>query len=74
MDDPQVLANDYIIESQHEILGPVKVLGAPFQFSKTPAVIKPDSPELGQNTEEVLMEIGGYTWGDIQVFKDEEII
>lgn len=74
VDDPQVLANDYITDCHHEILGPVKVLGVPCQFSKTPAVIKPDSPELGQNTEEVLIEIGGYSWDDIQAFKDEEVI
>jgi crotonobetainyl-CoA:carnitine CoA-transferase CaiB-like acyl-CoA transferase len=74
VNDPQVLANDYITECNHEVLGPVKVLGIPHQFGRTPGVIKPDSPELGQNTEEVLMEIGGYSWDDIAAFKDEEVI
>jgi len=73
-EDPQVLANDYITECNHEVLGPVKVLGIPCQFDKTPGVIKPDSPELGQHTEEVLLEIGGYSWDDIAALKDDKVI
>jgi len=72
--DPQVLTNDYIIDCNHEVLGPVKVVGIPVQFSKTPGVVKCEAPEFGQHTEEVLMEIGGYSWGEIAKLREEEII
>jgi crotonobetainyl-CoA:carnitine CoA-transferase CaiB-like acyl-CoA transferase len=72
--DPQVLANKYIIEYNHAALGPIKVLGSPFQFSKTPAEIKAEAPQFGQHTEEILMEIGGYTWNEITQLKEEEVI
>ncbi len=72
--DPQVRANEYIIDCNHEVLGPVKVVGIPIQLSKTPGVVKPEAPEFGQHTEEVLIEIGGYSWEEIGQLRDEEVI
>lgn len=72
--DPQVLANDYIIDQTHEVIGPVKVLGLPIQLSKTPGFIKCEAPEFGQHTEEVLKEVGGYTWEEISELKEKEVI
>ena len=72
--DPQVLAIDYILDCNHEVLGPVKVIGMPIQFSKTPGAVKCEAPELGQHTEEVLIEMGGYSWEEIARLREEEII
>ncbi len=36
-EDPQVLANDYIVEFDHPTGGRVKVMGYPWRFSETPA-------------------------------------
>ena len=72
--DPQVLANDYIIDYVHDTLGPVKVPGLPIALSKTPGVIKSEAPEFGQHTEEVLLELGGYDWEEIGQLREEEVI
>ncbi len=72
--DPQVLANDYIVEANHEVLGPVKVPGSPIQFSETPGKIVCEAPELGQHTEEILIELGGYDWEEIAKLREEEVI
>ena len=74
IDDPQVIANNYIIECNHEVLGPVKVPGIPVRFSKTPGEVKCEAPEFGQHTEEVLIEMCGYSWDDILELKTEEVI
>jgi len=74
VNDPQVLANDYIIERNHEVIGPVRVRGIPVELSKTPGEVKVEAPEFGQHTEEVLIEIGGYSWEDIARFREEEVI
>ena len=72
--DPQVLANEYIVDANHEVLGPVKVPGIPIQFSETPGAITCEAPELGQHTEEVLIKIGGYSWEDITQLRKEGVI
>ncbi len=74
VNDSQVLANDYIIDYNHEVLGPLKAVGIPIQLSKTPGEVKCEAPEFGQHTEEVLIEIGGYSWEEIAELRNEEVI
>jgi len=74
MDDPQVLANDYIVEYEHPVSGPTKTLGLPIALSETPGGIRLPAPEWGQHTEEVLIEVGGLSWQDIAELKKEEVI
>ncbi len=72
--DPQVIANNYIIDYNHEVLGPVKVLGLPIALSETPGQVTAEAPEFGQHTEEILMELGGYTWEEITELKNKQAI
>jgi len=72
--DPQVLANKYITDFEHPACGPVKIVGPPFHFSETPASVRRPAPEFGQHTEEVLIELGGYTWEEIETLRIEEVI
>ncbi len=72
--DPQVIANDYIIEREHEVLGNVKVRGLPVELSRTPGLVRVEAPECGQHTEEILMEWSGYSWEDIAELREKEII
>lgn len=72
--DPQVIANKYIMDYDHETLGKVKVRGLPVELSETPGKIVAEAPEFGQHTEEVLIEMGGYTWEDIAEFREKEVI
>ena len=44
------------------------------RFSKTPASIESEAPQFGQHTEEVLMELGDYTWDEMELLKQENII
>lgn len=72
INDPQVTANDYIVDFNHPVFGPVKYFGFPVAFSKTPMAIQREAPELGQHTEEVLLE-AGYTWDEITDFREKGI-
>ncbi len=71
--DPQVTANDYITEYDHPALGKVNMVGFPIHMSETPPSVRMPAPEMGQHTEDVLLELG-YTWEDIGRFRDEEVI
>lgn len=72
--DPQVLANDYITEWDHPTLGPMKFVGFPVEYSKTPVKFRMAAPEVGQHTEEILLEVCGYDWDDINKLRDEGVI
>ena len=71
--DVQIIANDYFVDFNHPVAGPIKYVSVPVQFSNTPAEVRSAAPEYGQHTEEVLLEIG-YTWEDINKLREEEII
>jgi len=72
--DPMAIANGYIKEFDHPTLGKVKLPGIPVNFTQTPGSIRLPAPDFGQHTEEVLMELGGYSWDDIEKLKQEAVI
>ena len=43
------------------------------QLNKTHGKVRTKSPELGQHTEEVLLEVG-YTWDQIGKLKEDQVI
>jgi len=73
-DDPQVLANDYLVDLDFPGLGLVKVPGFPIQFSETPAKVRSAAPELGEHTEEVLSTLLGLSSSDLDDLRQREII
>jgi crotonobetainyl-CoA:carnitine CoA-transferase CaiB-like acyl-CoA transferase len=48
---------------------PLRIVKSPVAFTDTPAAVHGPAPELGQHTEEVLLE-AGFTWTDIARLKD----
>jgi CoA:oxalate CoA-transferase len=73
-DDPQVQANEYVVDYQHPAVGAMKLVGFPVRFSETPANPRGHAPELGEHTETILTEILGYSWEDIARFKESGAI
>ena len=71
--DPQALANGYIVEVPREDGPPMRMVATPVQFSKTPTRIRGIAPELGQHTEEVLIE-AGFTWDEVEALHDKGAI
>ena len=75
LEDPQVVANDYVAEYKHPSLGSIRLPSFPVRFHQTPAVdVRSPAPVYGQHTEEILIEIGGYTWDELTKFKEKEVI
>lgn len=66
--DPQVWANGYLVEVEHPQWGKQAVIGSPIRLSETPATPGAVTPEVGQHTEEILLE-AGYTWDEIAALR-----
>jgi crotonobetainyl-CoA:carnitine CoA-transferase CaiB-like acyl-CoA transferase len=56
--DPQVVAREMVVETEHPALGRMKTLGTPIKLSATPADVSRRAPLLGEHTDEVLTEAG----------------
>ena len=71
--DPQARENDFYTSLEHPTYGSIEVVATPVKLSKTPGTVRMPAPELGQHTEEVLLEYG-FTWENIAQFKDQGVI
>jgi len=56
--DPQIEAQDMVIEVDQGPRGIVRMVGFPVKLSDTPARLRHPAPELGAHTDEVLAEAG----------------
>jgi crotonobetainyl-CoA:carnitine CoA-transferase CaiB-like acyl-CoA transferase len=56
--DPQVKAQDMVLDVDQGRRGMVRMVGFPVKLSETPAQLRHPSPELGAHTGEVLVEAG----------------
>jgi crotonobetainyl-CoA:carnitine CoA-transferase CaiB-like acyl-CoA transferase len=67
--DVQVAANGYLLPGTHPEHGAFHTVASPVQLGGATAGESRCAPELGQDTEQVLLEIG-YGWDDIARFKE----
>jgi crotonobetainyl-CoA:carnitine CoA-transferase CaiB-like acyl-CoA transferase len=58
MDDPQVIANNYMTEYEHTLLGTLRGPSPVISMSGTPTRVQRASPALGEHSDEVLAELG----------------
>ncbi len=64
--DPQVLANRYIIELDHPSFGKIKTIGFPLFLEESPARLDRLAPCVGQHTGSILQDLLGYSSERIQ--------
>ena len=58
LSDEQVLANDLVVELEHSIAGPVKMVGPILKMGDAPLSATRASPALGEHTTEILGQLG----------------
>jgi len=58
LDDPQVEANEMLVELEHELSGPQRQVGPVLRMSDSPLAAQGPSPALGCDTEAILSEAG----------------
>ncbi len=73
-DHPQARARDLALETEHPTAGPIQMTGFPYKLSQTPAKVRRPPPLLGQHTEEVLIDLLGYSADQVTALREREII
>ncbi|MEN9358446.1 MAG: hypothetical protein RL695_2617, partial [Pseudomonadota bacterium] len=73
--DEQAWQNNYFMKAYcEEVQRDVDVRGLPVTLSKTPGEINTLGPQLGQDTELLMMDLLGYEWEEIEALKAEGAI
>ena len=71
--DPQAIENGFFVKLDHPNAGKIRLIANPVKFGETQAIVKGPAPQVGQHSEEILLELG-YSWDDITRLKDEGAI
>lgn len=67
--DPHVQARGMVQTVDHPTLGTLNTLGNPVKFSATPPLPARPAPLMGQHTDAILTEVGGYTPAEIAALR-----
>ena len=70
--DPQVIASEILVESDHPRMGRLREPRPTARFSDTPGDTGGPAPDLGEHTDEILTEIG--LGAEIQELRDAGIV
>jgi crotonobetainyl-CoA:carnitine CoA-transferase CaiB-like acyl-CoA transferase len=71
--DPQVQHLQCAASVEHAKLGTINLVNQPLKLSRTPAALRTATPELGQDSNAILAELG-YTDADITALRERKII
>jgi succinate--hydroxymethylglutarate CoA-transferase len=72
--DPQTAARRMIETVRHPTVGELKLVGAPYKLSGTPAAVRRPPPLLGEHTEEILRRDLGLDDAAIATLRQEKVI
>ncbi len=71
--DPQARANDFFQTFNDPVYGAIELLAAPVKLSETPDTLRTPTPQLGQHTEGILLELG-YSREELSRLRDKKVI
>jgi crotonobetainyl-CoA:carnitine CoA-transferase CaiB-like acyl-CoA transferase len=67
------VANGYILDIDHPTHGKVRVAASPVQFNGEAPAVRNPAPEVGADTESVLLELG-CSWEELGAWKEQGVI
>jgi crotonobetainyl-CoA:carnitine CoA-transferase CaiB-like acyl-CoA transferase len=71
--DPQILHNNMIVTTKHPTLGDVDVTGVPIRFYNTPGSVRAAPPLQGQDTLDLLAEVG-YSAEEVEQLREANLV
>lgn len=73
-DDPHLHSRGFFVEQPHPEVGVRRHAGVPWVFSDTPCPVRRPAPCLGQDTEEVMQRVLGYSAEDVAALKARGVL
>ena len=73
VDDPQVAANEMVVDLEHDLAGPQRQVGPLLQMSDTPLAPQGSSPPLGRDTDAIARS-AGYSDDEIAGLREQGVI
>ena len=73
-EDQHMRGRGFFAELPHPEVGVRQHAGVPWVFSDTPCAVRRPAPCLGQDTQDVLQRVLGYSAEEVAVFKDNEVL
>jgi len=73
MADPQTRARAAFTKIEHPEAGEIEIVDTPVKFGRATVGARGPAPELGQHTEQVLLD-AGYGWDEIGALRDAGVI
>lgn len=74
VEDPHLNARDFFVRLPHPEVGVRTHMGMPWLLTRGPNGVRRPAPLLGQDTEQVLHDVLGYSAQDVARLKDEQIL
>ena len=71
--DPQILDQEMVLQQEHPGHGTVKMLGFPIKFSEAPCVLRRPTPEIGADTDAILVDLG-YSAAEITALRHAGVV
>jgi CoA:oxalate CoA-transferase len=71
--DPQILAQQMVLDVDQPGHGPVRMLGFPIKFSESPCQVRRPAPRLGEHSDEILNELG-FAASEREALRQNEVI
>ncbi len=71
--DPQTRARGAFTTIEHPDAGEIEIVDTPVKFGRATVGARGPAPELGQHTEQVLLD-AGYGWDEIAALRDAGVI
>jgi crotonobetainyl-CoA:carnitine CoA-transferase CaiB-like acyl-CoA transferase len=72
--DPQVRHLQMVLEATHPQVGTIRMVRNPVTFSLTPVDLRQAPPRLGEQTEEVLRDLLGYSAADVAALRAAGVV
>ncbi len=72
-DEPQILANEMVVDLNHDLSGPQRQVGPLLKMSATPTAAQGSSPPLGRDTDAIVAS-AGYSAEDLADLRTRGII